>query len=162
MNLSMNGTNGGTGTTTITAAPSTLYVFDYINGSGKPVHLIQTGTNSVLFIFSNNVFGSGQFISPTQLTTPVAPNDIATISNDFSTISWQDGTVWTRTAPTGAVTLTNSTNGNGIATHLIQNGSTQVAFIDSCGNIIVGDQVSPGKFVTALYGPGDLATVSGN
>jgi len=161
-NLVLNGTNNGAGTTTIAAAPTMLYDFDYVNGSGKPVHLIQTGTNNVIFIFANNVFGVGTFISATQLTTPVAPNDIATISNDFSTLTWQDGTVWTQTALTGAVSLTNATNSNGVPTHLIQNGSSQVAFVDALGRITIGNEVSPGKFVTDLYGPGDAATISGN
>jgi len=161
-NLALNGTNNGSGTTTITAAPSRIYVFDYVNGGNKPVHVVQTGTNQVVFIFANQVFGVGTFISATQLTTPACPNDIATISNDFTTITWQDGTVWTQGARTAAVNVLDMTNAAGVAVHLIQNGSNHVAFVDSLGRTTLGMVVSPGKVVSDLYGPNDVATISGN
>jgi len=161
INLALNGANNGSGTTAISAAPSSVYVFDYVNQNNMPVHFVQTGTNNIVFVFANSQIGVGSFFNPMQLTTVAAPNDIATISNDFSTITWQDGTVWTQTAPTAALTLINSTNAFGVATHFIQNGTNQVAFIDSLGRTTLGHQISPGRVVSDLYGPGDVATISG-
>ncbi len=156
--LHLDGTQNGSGTAAISAAPTTLYDVDYVNGSGNPVHLVQTGASQVVLIFANQVMGVGTFFSPTQLTCPAAPNDIATVSNDFTTVTWQDGTVWTETAPTAAITVTNYTNQFGVAAHLIQNGSNQLAFIDSLGRVSLGVMTGPNTALADLY-PGDVATI---
>jgi hypothetical protein len=159
--LALSGTKNGSGTTTITATPSQVYVFDYVNASGKAVHLVQTGTTNVIFIDSTGHMALGTFISPTQATTPSYPGDIATISLDGSKITWTDSSVWTRTAPTSAITLTNYTNAFGVPAHLIQNGTSQVAFVDSLGRTSLGKMKGPTTALADLY-PGDVATISGN
>jgi hypothetical protein len=126
------------------------------------VHIVLTGTKNVVFVFSTGQMSVGTFNSATQLTTPLFPNDIATISNDFTTITWHDGTVWTQTAPSAAINVMNMTNALGVATHLIQNGTNQVAFVYSLGRTTLGSFIGSGQVVSDLYGPGDVATISGN
>ncbi len=158
-NLRLSGSKAGIGTTTISAAPSSLYVFDYVNGANKAVHLVLTGTNNILFIDGNSHMSLGTFSSPSQASTPFYPNDIATFSNDLSKVTWQDGAVWTKTAPTSAVTVTDYTNTAGVATHLVQNGTNQVLFIDSFGRFSLGIKTGPNTAQADLY-PGDLATIT--
>jgi hypothetical protein len=157
--LSISGAKNGSGTTTITATPSQVYVTDYVNGFGKAVHLVQTGTTNVIFIDSLGHMALGTFITPSQATTPYYPNDVATIG--ANTVVWSDGSVWTRTAATAAVTVTDYTNSNGIAVHLILNGTNQVAFVDGLGRTSLGSLLSPTTAQADLY-PGDVATISAN
>ena len=159
-NLVLNGSANG-GTTTIMAAPSQEYVLDYVNGTGQAVHLVQTGTKTVIFIDGTGHMSLGTFINPTQATTAYLPGQIATISNDMATVTWTDGTVWTRTAATSAITVTNYTNQNGIAVHLIQNGTNQLTMFDGLGQVSLGTMQSSTTALFDLY-PGDLATISGN
>lgn len=160
-NLVLQGTKNGSGMTTITATPGQVYVTDYVNGSGKAVHLIQIGMTNVIFVDSTGHMSLGTFKSPTQATTPYFPGDTATIGLNAATVIWTDGTVWTVTAATSAITLTNYTNALGVAVHLIQNGTNQVAFVDSFGRTSLGSMESPTTALADLY-PGDLATISGN
>jgi hypothetical protein len=51
-NVSLNGALNGAGTTNISARPSQFTVVDYTNGSGKSVHLVETGTSQVVFVDS--------------------------------------------------------------------------------------------------------------
>jgi hypothetical protein len=44
--LSISGTDNGSGMTTIEAVPSKILVTDYLTGSGKTVHTVQTGTTN--------------------------------------------------------------------------------------------------------------------
>jgi hypothetical protein len=161
-NLVLNGTKSGQGTTTISATPSQVYVFDFVNAANMPVHLVQTGTTNVIFIDSAGHMALGTFISPTQAITPYFPGVVATISLDGSKVTWSDGSVWTKTAPTAAVTLTDYTNAAGVPVHLIQNGTNQLAFVDSLGRTSLGTMLSPTTAQADLYGPGDIATISGN
>jgi hypothetical protein len=140
----------------------TIAVFDYVNASGKAVHVVQAGTNNVVFIFANGQMSVGTFINATQATTPLFPNDVATFSNNMATVTWTDGGVWTQTAPTTAITATTYTNPNGTLVHFIQNGTNQVAFIDGRGRISLGTMLTANTAVSDLYGPGDVATISGN
>ncbi len=160
-NIALTGNKNGAGTTLITAAPSQVSVFDYVNTGGKAVHLIQTGTTNVVFVDGTGHMSIGKYLSPTQLMTPYFPNDIATISNDFTTITWTDGTVWTLTARTSAITVIDYTNQNGIPVHLVQNGTSQVAFVDGLGRTSLGTMLSPTTAQADLY-PGDIATFSNN
>jgi hypothetical protein len=163
----MNGTQNGSGLVTIASSPSQIYVTDYVNAFGKPVHLVQTGTTGILFIDSLGHIALGTFSSPTTASTPYYPNDVVTVSLDTATVNWSDGTVWTRTAPTTAITVTNYTNSYGVPVHLVQDGVTQsggiiqVAFVDSLGRTSLGTMQSPTTMLADLY-PGDLATISGN
>jgi hypothetical protein len=161
-NLVFQGTKNGAGTTTIAATPSQVYVFDFVNAANKPVHLVQTGTTNVIFIDSTGHMALGTFSSPTQASTPYYPNDVATISLNAAKVTWQDGSVWTKTAPTTAITVTNYTNAAGVAVHVVQNGTSQLAFVDSLGRTSLGTLLNPTTAQTDLYGAGDLATISGN
>ena len=137
-NLVLNGFNSS-GPTTITATPSPVAVTDYINAAtGNAVHIVQTGTNNVIFINALGQMGLGT-VDNTQATTSLFPGQIATFS--ANEVVWSQGaavTVWTQTSPTSAVTVTNFTNNNGVAVHLIQNGTSQVAFVDALGRTTLG------------------------
>ena len=137
-NLALTGTQNGSGTTSITATPSPIYVSDYINPGGLAVHLVQTGTNNVVIIDATGHMSQGAFINSTQFSTPYFPGQIATISGLGDTITWSGGTLWTQTARTSAITLTNYTNQFGVPVHLIQNGTNQLAFVDALGRTALG------------------------
>ena len=159
-NLVFNGSNNGAGKTTISAAPSQVSVFDYLNSNGMPVHLVQTGTTNIIIIDANGHMSIGTFVGPSQFTTPYFPGDVATISPDMSTVTWTDGTHWTQAA-SNAITLTNYTNQNGVPVHLIQNGTNQIGFVDGLGRTSLGTMLSASTAQADLY-PGDVATISGN
>lgn len=161
-NLVLSGTRNGSGAITISAAPSQVSVFDFLNTMGQPVHLVQTSTSNVIFIDATGHISLGTFLdaAKTKLTTPYFPNDVATISNDFSTLTWSDGFVWTKAA-TSSITVTDYTNQNGVPVHLIQNGTSQIAFVDGLGRTSLGTMLSPTTAQADHY-PGDVATFSGN
>ena len=159
-NLVFNGSNNGAGTTTISAAPSQVSDFNYVNSNGLPVHLVQTGTTNIIIIDATGHMSIGTFIGPSQFTTPYFPGDVATISPDMSTVTWTDGSHWTQAA-SNAITLTNFTNQNGVPVHLIQNGTNQIGFVDGLGRTSLGTMLSATTALADLY-PGDLATISGN
>jgi hypothetical protein len=46
--------------------------------------------------------------------------------------------------------------------HVVQNGTSQLAFVDSLGRTSLGTLLNPTTAQTDLYGAGDLATISGN
>lgn len=81
----------------------------YANGkASKPCSLSQSGT-SVSLRNESGISASGTFTDPSTLSTYWGPVNITGhISNDLSTITWSNGTYWTRTpnggpapAPTG-------------------------------------------------------------
>jgi|GEM_PF-3401389 len=160
-NLMLQGTKNGAGTTTIAAAPGQIYETDYVNNFGIPVHLIQIGMTTVIFVDATGHMSLGTVNNALQATTPYFPGDVATIGANAASVVWTDGTVWTITAPTTAITVTDYTNAAGIAVHFIQNGTEQVAFVDSFGRASLGKMQSPTTAFADLY-PGDLATISGN
>ena len=141
------------------AAPNQVYVTDYVNAAGKAVHLVQTGTSSVIFIDGTGHMSLGTFNSPTTMTTPAYPGDVATASKNMSVITWTDGTVWTQAAATTAISVTRYTNAKGVPVDLIQNGTSQVAFIDGLGQVSLGTTVNANTGQSNLY-PGDVATIS--
>ena len=157
----LNGSHNDAGTTNITAAPSQVSVFNFVNSAGKPVYLVQTGTTNVVFIDGTGHMAVGAFINATQLSTPYFPNQIATISNSFATMTWTDGSVWQKSTQTPALTVTHYTNQNGVPVHLIQNGTSQLAFVDGLGRTTLGTMLSATTAQADLY-PGDTATFSGN
>jgi hypothetical protein len=142
---------------------SPVYVTDYVNASGKPVHLVQTGNSNVIFVDSKGHWSQGTFSSPTQMSTPYFPGDTATASNNMSTITWTDGSIWTQTASTTAMTVTYYTNLNGIPVALIQNSSRtgQLGFVDGAGRTSLGSMLSLNTAQSNLY-PNDVATISAN
>ena len=143
----------------LTVAPNPVYVTDYVNSLGKPVHLVQVGQSSVIFIDSTGHMSLGTFSSSTQMSTPYFPNDVATASSNFSKITWTDGTVWTQTAATTAVTVTRYTNPKGVPVDFIRNQTNQVALVDGLGRSTLGTMLTANTAVTDLY-PGDVATIS--
>ncbi|MBI3861892.1 MAG: hypothetical protein HY290_08340 [Planctomycetia bacterium] len=147
---------------TFIASPSQVYVTDYVNTTnGRAVHLVQTATSSVIFIDGTGHLSLGTFNNPTQMTTPYFPGQVATASKNMSTITWTDGTVWTQTAATTAVTVTHYTNPGGVPVHLIHNGTSQVAFVDGRGRTSLGIKLNSVTARADLY-PDDLATISSN
>jgi hypothetical protein len=158
-NLVLMGTKGGKGTTTITANPSQISVTDYLTGTGKTVHIVQTGTTNLIFIDSTGHMALGTFVNSTQAFSNDYPGDIATFSPNK--IVWSDGTVWNQTSATSAITVTHYTNQNGIPVHIVQNGTSQIAFVDGLGRTSLGTMLSPTTAVADLY-PGDIATFTGN
>lgn len=160
-NLVLSGVKPDGSPITVSATPSQVSVFDYVNASDKAVHLVQTGTNNVIFVDGTGHMSIGSFISPTQLSTPYFPNDIATISNDMTRITWSDGGVWTATARTSAITVIDYTNQLGVPVHLVKNGTNQLGFVDGLGRTSLGTMLSATTAQADLY-PGDVATFSGN
>jgi hypothetical protein len=160
-NLALTGTQNGTGTTSITATPSPIYVSDYLNPSGLAVHLVQTGTNNVVIIDATGHMSQGTFINSTQFSTPFFPGQIATISGLGDTITWSGGIVWTQTARTSAITLTDYTNQFGVPVHLIQNGTSQLAFVDALGRTALGS-LNGTTVQNPIFAAGVTGTLSGN
>ena len=158
-NLALTGTNSGSPTTTNTATPSPIYVNDYVNPGSLAVHLVQTGTNNVVVIDATGHMALGSFINSTQFTTSYFPGQVATISGIGDVISWSGGTVWTQTAPTSVVTVTNYINNNGIPVHLIQNGTSQLAFVDALGRTSLGSMLSSTTLQCDLFA-GVIGTLS--
>jgi hypothetical protein len=159
-NLVLQGTKNGAGTTTITASPSQFTVVDYTNGSGKPVHLIKTGTTHVVFVDSLGRMSLGSFFNPTQALADLYPGDVATFSGGG--VLWKDGTVWIQAASLSPqITLTDYTNANGVATHLIRNGTANLAIGDSLGRLSLGTFFNATQALTNLY-PHDVATITPN
>jgi hypothetical protein len=159
--LALSGIQNGSGTASITATPSPIYVSDYVNPSGLPVHLVQTGTNNVVIIDATGHLSQGAFINSTQFSTPYFPGQIATISGLGDTITWSGGIVWTQTAPTAAITVTNYTNNNGVPVHLIQNGTGQLAFVDALGRTALGT-ITGNTVQNPIFAAGVTGTLSAN
>ena len=158
--LVLNGTKNGSGTTTITATPSPVTVTDYINpATTKAVHLVQTGTNNLVFIDATGFMALGTLISSTQATTPHFPGQVATFSGN--SIIWSGGTVWTQTALTPAITVTNYLNPSGVPVHLIQNGTSQLVFVDALGRTALGTMLSLTTVQNSLFGA-EVGTLTAN
>lgn len=161
-NLVLTGTRNGVPTTTIFSVPSQFVVFDYDNGHGSTVHVIETGTNKVIFVDGMQRFSLGSFFNTAQATSDLYPGDAATFSSNGNTVTWQDGYIWTKAlAPSSQITLTDYTNPNGVTTHVLQNGTSQVVFVDSLGMISIGQFINATQATDNAY-PGDMATFAAN
>lgn len=159
-NVSLNGTSSGSGPVNISARPSQLTVVDYTNQLGASVHLIETGTTRVIFVDSLGRMSLGAFFNVNQATADLYPNDVATFSG--GSIFWQDGYVWTPAASRSPqITLTDYTNQNGVSTHVIRNGTANVAFSDGLGRLSLGKFFNLSQALADAY-PNDIATFSGN
>jgi hypothetical protein len=160
-NLALTGTQNGSGTTSITATPSPIYVSDYLNPGHLPVHLVQTGTNNVVVIDATGHMSLGSFINSTQFSTSFFPGQVATISGLGDTITWSGGIIWTQTARTSAITLTDYTNQFGVPVHLIQNGTNQLAFVDALGRTALGT-INGTTVQNPIFAAGVTGTLSAN
>jgi hypothetical protein len=159
-NIVIKGTNNGTGTTTISAVPSKMIVTDYFNGHGKVVHTVQTGTRNILFIDSTGHMALGTYLNASQASSADYPGDTATFTGNQ--VIWKDGTQWTRTTvAVSTITVTDYTNPQGIPVHVVQNGTSNLVFVDGLGNTSLGSQLTSTTGVANLY-PGDIATFSGS
>ena len=71
--------------------------------------------------------------------------------------------LWTQTARTSAITLTDYTNQFGVPVHLIQNGTSQVAFVDALGNTGLGSIKDGSTVQNPAWGPtGPVRTLRAN
>jgi hypothetical protein len=155
-NVSLPGSLNGAGTTNISARPSQFTVLDFTNLSGAPVHVIETGTTSLVFVDSLGRMSLGSFFNTTQATADLYPGDIAKFSG--GAVVWQDGSVWIPAAsPSPQITVTDYTNQNGVATHVIRNGTAHLAFADSLGHLSLGTFFNSTQATANAY-PGDVAT----
>ncbi len=161
------GTDSNSGATVfngrLIVSPNQVYVTDYTNSLGKPVHLVQIGKTSVIFIDGTGHMSLGTFSSSTEMSTPYFPNDIATATSNFSKITWTDGGVWTQAAATTSVTISRYTNPGGVLVNLIQNttSGSQLGIVDGLGRATLGTMQTGNTFMTDLY-PGDAATIASN
>ncbi|MBI3860588.1 MAG: S53 family peptidase [Planctomycetia bacterium] len=159
-NVVLNGVVDGAGAATITARSARVVVNDYVNGAGLPVHLVLTGTSSLLFIDSLGHMAAGAWTSPTQAASNDYPGDVATLNG--SIIVWSSGVVWTPVSTTSApVTVTDYTNQVGVPVHAITNSTSDIAFVDGQGRLAVGQWLSATQAAADAY-PGDKATFGSN
>lgn len=138
---------------------NSILVTDYVNARGTPTHVVQNGTDSVIFIDSLGNMVSGRFINPTQAVCSAFPGDVVTFGGNA--LTWSDGSVWTRSNPSSQVTVTDYVNGNGVATHVIRNGTNNLVFADGAGHLSLGAFINATQAIGQLY-PGNVATFSGN
>lgn len=158
-NVNLTGALNGSGTTTITAAPSQLRVVNYTSSNGgASVHVVEMGTNQVIIIDRNGVMGIGTFLNATQCSDSQYPNDLATFSPDGNTVTWQDGTIWTIAGASAQVTVSDYLNTNGVATHLVTNGTAHLAFVDGLGRLSLGTFINANQAISFMY-PNDVATI---
>jgi hypothetical protein len=158
-NLVLNGAVGGTGSATISASPSQVFVNDYVNGAGKVVHVVLTGTTNLVFIDSQGKMALGTWLNATQATSSSYPGDVATFSGNK--VSWTDGAVWTQVASTSSpVTVTDYVNPYGLPAHIVQNGTNSLVFVDGLGRTSLGTWLNSTQAIANAY-PNDKATFSG-
>ena len=177
-NLSLTWTQNGSAKSTSTATTSPIYVADYVDPTGKAVHLVQTGTNNVVVIDANNNMLTGAFDpkDPTHSTfsTDSSPGDVATISGDLTTITWTNSSkqtvVWTQSPRTSAITVTDYTNQFGVPVHLIQltpsdqltaDEMSQLAFVDALGRTRLGS-INGNMVQNPAFAAGVVGTLSAN
>lgn len=158
-NVSLNGSLNGAGTVNISASPSRFAVTDY-SFAGQTAHVIQNGTNSVVFVNEHGSFAVGSWINAIQAIVPAWGNDVATFINGNA--YWSDGSVWTlATTAAPQITVTEYTIASRTA-RLIQNGTNTAVFINENGAIVLGTLTSPAQAVVAAWNS-DVATfTSGN
>ncbi len=154
------GTNNGAGTTSI-ATPA-VTVTDYVNSvTLRTAHIVQTGTSTLVFINAAGAIVFGSWTSNTQVVVPAWNNDVGTFTN--GNVSWSDGAVWNPTN-SGApqITVTDYTNpANGKITHLIQNGTQALVFVNAVGVVVMANWISPTKAMVPGWG-NDVATFGPN
>jgi hypothetical protein len=138
---------------------SPFIVTDYTNARGRPTHVVQNGTNRLIFVDGLGNFLLGTFISPNQALADSFPGDFVTFGGNA--LTWADGSVWTRSNPSTQVVVTDFTNQKGRATHLISDGTNNLVFIDGVGNFSLGNFINSTQALAQLY-PGDVATFNGN
>lgn len=143
-----------------TAAPasSPLTVTDYTNaGNGLTAHVIQNGTNTVVFVNEQGDTVLGTMTSPTQAVVGAWGNDVATFSN--GKINWSDGSVWTQaSAAASHLVVTDYVNsGNGQKAHTIATGTNTLIFVNEAGTFALGTMTSSTQAKVSAWG-NDIAT----
>jgi hypothetical protein len=72
-----------------------MVITDYTNPNGVPVHIVENGTNTLVYIDGNGNTSLGTLLSATLASAVLYPGDLATFGSD--SVTWTDGTVWTET-----------------------------------------------------------------
>jgi len=157
-NLTIPGTDGGAGTTSISAATPLITVTDYLI-LGHTAHVIQNGTNIAAFINEKGAIVLGTMTSPTQATVADWGNDVATFS--AGKITWSDGSVWVLTTTSAPQVIVADYTISGLTSHVIQNGTNTAVFVNEKGAIVLGTLTSPTQATVADWG-NDVATFSAN
>jgi hypothetical protein len=139
------------GLSEITAAPSDMFVTNYLDGSGGESYVIQNGTTNVVFVDSQGNMSLGMFTDGTHAIRNDSPSNVATFGGNQ--VIWQDGTVWTKTSNAGssAPVVTTYTNDAGVATYAIQNGKSNVVIVDSLGTFSLGSFTSSAQATDSRY-----------
>ncbi len=166
--FSVTGTQNRGDQVTLNALANAVSVANYVDQNGKSTYVVSNGTMKVAIIdsqgemflgifsdtvhasFSGYVGGNGQFIG--------------------GPIYWQNGDVWTPTSATGASppVVTHYTNSVGVATHVVQNGTNTVIFIDMLGEIslatLTGNLAVDPRYAgdTATFGTNTVTWQDGN
>ncbi len=155
------GTKNLTTPVTISAIANQIQVASFNNGRGNGVYMITNGSTAVAIIDRFGNVSVGTAFGNTLLFNQY-PNDPATFSR--GSLTWLDGTVWSPTAPPGAILpiVTHYTNAAGITTHTVQSNSNTVLFVDSLGRMSVATFINGTQQVEVSLYPGDLATLSAN
>ncbi|HEY2253027.1 MAG TPA: hypothetical protein VGH74_18270, partial [Planctomycetaceae bacterium] len=157
-NLALQGSASGPGIaaggTTALAAGSAIVVNDY-TFNGRTMHVIQTGTNTVVLVNGAGGMALGNWINATQVVVPVWGNDVATFSP--GKVNWSDGSLWTGTTTAAPqITVTEYTIFGG-STRVIQNGTSSLVFINKSGGVALGQWISPLQAIVPAWGY-DVAT----
>src|SRR5579872_695945 len=86
---------------------NSITVTDYTSPKGIPVHVVQNGTNTLVFVDGLGNTSLGAQLTATTGSADLYPGDIATFSS--TKVTWQDGTIWTRVdSPPLLITVTDS------------------------------------------------------
>jgi len=100
--------------TQTTIPANAITVTDYTSPKGIPVHVIKNGTNTLVFVDGLGKTSLGSQLTATTGSANLYPGDIATFASN--TVTWQDGTVWTKVAsPPLLITVADS---NGAVSHV--------------------------------------------
>ncbi|MBI3861871.1 MAG: hypothetical protein HY290_08235 [Planctomycetia bacterium] len=163
-NVALNGSVSGTasGSVALTAVPSQIVVTDFTSSNGgMSVHMVQNGTTQVIFVDGLGEMALGDFFNASQASSPRWPGQVATVSNNGNTITWTDGTVWTRSAPSTQIIVSDYVTDYpayaGVGVHVIQNGTSQLGWADGRGELSLGVFINATQATSDRY-PGDVAT----
>jgi hypothetical protein len=137
-------------------ATNGIFISDYLIG-GRNAHVVQATSNSVAFINENGNVVLGTWVSATQAIVAAWGNDIATFV--AGNIQWSDGSLWTKTTTSSPQLIVNDyTNaGNGLTSHVIQNGTNTGIFVNEHGSVVLGAFSGASQATVAPWG-NDVAT----
>ena len=150
--------NGSIWNLTTNAAPQVV-VTDYTNpANGLTAHVVQNGTNTVVFVNVYGYFVLGSFTDTVQATVSGWGNDVATFGN--GQITWSDGSSWNLKGSVAfPITVTAYVNpANNGYTYMIRSGTSTTVFINEFGSIVLGSLNGSGTTATVAAWGGDVAT----